>query len=204
MLGKFLSHITTAVGNSKRHPQNQFADHGAASGGCIVEKGVLLSFEVNSERCVIPEGVTELREFAINYNRDRIKEVVLPSTIRYIREHNFSSCVNLERINFPEGLVEIGERAFENCGALKEVFLPQSLRNVKRRAFYACKGLRKIHISGQLGEIGEEAFAFCEKLEEVHLPGGVRKSAHFNRAGHWSASKTSGRSANPHSAIAGG
>ena len=106
MLGKFLSHITTAVGNSKRHPQNQFADHGAASGGCIVEKGVLLSFEVNSERCVIPEGVTELREFAINYNRDRIKEVVLPSTIRYIREHNFSSCVNLERINFPEGLVE--------------------------------------------------------------------------------------------------
>ena len=94
----------------------------------VIENGILVSYKVTSDICVIPEGVTELKKFAINYDCDKIKEIVLPSTLRYIREHNFSSCRNLERINFPEGLIEIEERALECCYALKEVSLPGSLR----------------------------------------------------------------------------
>ena len=122
------------------------ADPQQAVDGCIIENGILISYEVQSECCIIPEGVTELKDFAIKFNRDRIKEVVLPSTIRYIRKHNFSSCKNLARINFPEGLLEIGEQAFDYCDALKEIkpkttaFMP--VRAWKR--FVLVTGCRKL------------------------------------------------------------
>lgn len=140
----------------------------------VVENGILVSYKVTSDVCVIPEGVTEVKSFAINYDRDKIKEIILPSTIRYIREHNFSSCDNLERINFPEGLLEIEERALENCNALKEISLPSSLRKIGERAFSFCEGLEHVSLKEGIREIGESAFSGNKRLKELQLPGTIR------------------------------
>lgn len=175
MLGRILSLLgikgkqaSPTVANRASGPLNKTGD------GCVIENGILISYEVKSEICVIPEGVTELKNFAINYGRDKIEEVVLPSTLRYIRQHNFSSCKNLKRINLPEGLMEIEERSFEYCDALQEITLPNSLRTIGPKAFYACKSLRCVNFGNGIQKIGEEAFAFCNGLEKLSFPGSLR------------------------------
>lgn len=140
----------------------------------VIENGILISYKVISDVCVIPEGVTELKSFAINYDRSKIKEIILPSTIRYIRENNFSSCKNLERINFPEGLLEIEDNALESCYALKEVSLPASLRKIGNRAFSCCEGLEHVCLKEGIREIGESAFSSNKSLKELQLPGTIR------------------------------
>lgn len=135
--------------------------------GCVIENGVLIAYEVTSGCCVIPEGVTELRDFAINRDRDKITEVVLPSTIRHLRQYNFSGCKNLKKINFPEGLLTIGSKALDDCDALEQVILPDSLQRVESSAFYGCDSLRQVRFGKGIRFVGEEAFAFCKSLQQV-------------------------------------
>ena len=47
-------------------------------------------------------------------------------------------------VTIPEGVAEIGERAFEGCAALREVILPQTVRKIGPWAFYKCVHLTRI------------------------------------------------------------
>ena len=100
---------------------------GGQRGGNATAQGEPAFFEAE-ERCVIPEGVTDLRDFPIQCRRENMKELILPSTIQRIQKHCFSYYQHLQKIRFPEGLLEIEEGAFKNCRALKEVLLPDSLQ----------------------------------------------------------------------------
>ncbi len=158
-------------------PQSQNTDP-----GCVIENGVLISYAVTSARCVIPEGVTELRSFAINRDRDKITEVVLPSTIRCLRQYNFSGCKNLKRIHFPEGLRVIESKALDDCDALEQVTLPDSLERVEKAAFYGCDSLKQVRFGKGIRSVGEEAFAFCKTLEQVTFtkgPEGIDQKAFY-------------------------
>ena len=57
-----------------------------------------------------------------------------------------------EKRRDPEGVTEIGERAFDGCEKLKSVVIPEGLT-----------------------KIGAGAFSDCEKLESVVIPKGVTK-----------------------------
>jgi hypothetical protein len=134
--------------------------------GCVIENGILISYEVTSPRCVIPEGVTELRGFAINRGRDQITEVVLPSTIRHLGEHSFSGCKNLKTINFPEGLQVIESKALDDCDALEQVILPDSLESIADDAFEGCVDLLLICREGTFGE----TYAKANQIPYIIVP----------------------------------
>jgi hypothetical protein len=83
--------------------------------------------------------VTEIGEKAfgsIMWGGCRIQSIVLPPTITKISEEAFALCANLYSINLPEGLVEIGKRAF--CGnlALTKLYIPNSVRRIDDGAFW--------------------------------------------------------------------
>jgi hypothetical protein len=63
---------------------------------------------------VIPEGVTEIREYAFAGGED-IHVVTLPSTLRKIGAHSFAGCGFIKKIIIPRSVEEIGAGAFEGC-----------------------------------------------------------------------------------------
>ena len=74
----------------------------------------------------------------------------------------------------PEGVVSIGDYAFENCFNLLEAVLPESLERIGESAFDDCEMLSLITLPSGLTEIGDYAFRNCGSLTHINLPEGVR------------------------------
>ena len=51
---------------------------------------------------------------------------------------------NLKELEIGEGMVEIGEGAFEGCTSLTIVKLPASLKLIRQNAFASCTSLQKV------------------------------------------------------------
>ncbi len=113
----------------------------------------------------------------------KIKTVKIPNTIKIVGSIAFSSCPNLERVTFSEGLETIGDYAFYSCTKLKNAELTESLvsigisafqndaivdvdlrKNVKsigKNCFKDCKSLGSVYIGKSVEIIGENAFEGC-------------------------------------------
>lgn len=78
-------------------------------------------------------------------------------------------------VEIPEGVTEIGARAFEFCDFIEEVEIKsKSLKVIGKYAFQACKNLRTFKIES-LSSIEEYAFAGCESLQCFEVPNGTIK-----------------------------
>ena len=77
---------------------------------------------------------------------------------------------DIERVELPEGLESIGDRAFSYCGNLTSVELPDSLTNIGNRAFSSCSGLASIELPERLESIGDRVFSYCFSLTAIELP----------------------------------
>lgn len=83
---------------------------------------------------VVPEGVEELATGCFSIC-NRITEIQLPSTLKSVgdpvgRYAGFYYCLNLEKINIPEGVETLTGYAFRNCAKLKSLKLPASLKTL--------------------------------------------------------------------------
>ncbi len=99
-------------------------------------------------------------------------EYEVPKSVRQI-EYAFNGASKLESVILPEGLEEIGYRAFENCAGLKSVTLPQSLRSIKSSAFCGCASLNDVVLPEGLNYLEPLAFKGCSSLENIVLPEGL-------------------------------
>ncbi len=79
---------------------------------------------------------------------------------------------NIERIVFPEGLIEIGSYAFSNC-KIKEIVLPNSITSIERATF-SISLIEKITLPENLVYILDNAFQFCKNLKSIELPSQVK------------------------------
>lgn len=74
-----------------------------------------------------------------------LREITLPDSLRYIGEYAFYGCPRLTKVvtqSEASELVEIGNRAFQNCGMLVNVqFLGSKLKRVGNYAFLNCTTL---------------------------------------------------------------
>ena len=66
-----------------------------------------------------------------------VESVILPSTLRRIKDSTFYGCKNLRSIKLPDNLGYIGQMCFQYSG-LTEVQIPKSCIEVKNSAFYHC------------------------------------------------------------------
>ncbi len=73
----------------------------------------------------------------------------------------------------PEGVTEIGEYAFYNCGSLGSVTLPDGLTTIGEYAFHYSQKIRSFSLPESLTTIGRFAFNNCDALTSVTIPGGV-------------------------------
>lgn len=102
----------------------------------------------------------------------RTPSVSVAPGCRRVAEGAFEGESHLERVALPEGLEEIGERAFAES-ALRSFEAPGSMRSVGAEAFAGCKALSIVKLAEGLSEIGERAFAECASCEGVRIPASV-------------------------------
>lgn len=127
------------------------------------------------KKIVVKAGVTRIGNYAFAWH-ENVKQVVLPiEGLLSIGERAFNDCKSLTEITIPEGVESIGEYAFCDCEKLKSITLPQSLKEIGAAAFYWCSSLKNIILPDGLESIPSSAFARCYYLESVEIPNSVKK-----------------------------
>ena len=154
---------------------------------------------------VIPEGITEIGDFAFSncpslenilvsadnpsyvsinnccLSKDLRKLIfgcrssIIPEGISMIEESAFEGCVGLTSIVMPEGVKEIGWDAFSGCTGLTNIVISDSVTEINGGAFFGCTSLTSIVIPEGVTEIGESAFGGCVGLTSVVMPKSVTK-----------------------------
>jgi hypothetical protein len=130
-----------------------------------------------SEKVVVPASIGGIPVTAIEgigfYNHEEIKQFVLPEGLVSIGDSAFNCCTALTSINLPESLVSIEAWAFRGCTALADINLPQSLTSIGGAAFEGCTALTSINLPENLISIGYDAFKDCAQLTNINLPKGL-------------------------------
>ena len=99
----------------------------------------------------------------------RIESFTFGEGITRIADAMFSA-TGLTEITLPEGITEIGERAFSNCKQLNNVEFPSTLLHIGERAFSGCNAISSLSLPRSLEAIGEAAFKECDSLTEISVP----------------------------------
>lgn len=72
----------------------------------------------------------------------------------------------------PEGVMEIGERAFADMKYITKVTFPKSLRTIKKEAFDRCSSLQFVKIGDDVS-IERDSFTYCTALDSIYLGNNV-------------------------------
>ena len=89
--------------------------------------------------------------------------------MQYVGEGVFGYLSNMEEINLPEGLKEIGGRAFEGCEKLWIDKLPETLEFIGESAFEGCSSIPEVTLPENLTRIGDKAFKNCTGIYKVTI-----------------------------------
>ena len=90
--------------------------------------------------------------------------VKIPDGVTEIGYKAFEHRDRLKKIIISDSVTEIGEKTFESCRSLKEITLPDSITVIGKGAFNFCTSLESITVPDSVIEIGDSAFWYCESL----------------------------------------
>lgn len=122
------------------------------------------------------------------FENSKIFAVEFPDSLQDIRNKAFSNCKNLEHVNFGHGIQYIGsssgmdgERCFQSCHKLKRIEFPEQVRGIGEKAFMNC-GLEEVVFHEGLTNIFASAFAYCDELKKIFLSDSLQYIGRFNFA----------------------
>ncbi|MCR5135679.1 MAG: leucine-rich repeat protein, partial [Oscillospiraceae bacterium] len=179
-------------------PQGVRIIGGSAFGGCHSLETVIIPESVttigdtafmscsNLNSISIPDSVTSVgaNPFTLCKNLETI-DITPEQTYLAIIDHVLFSkpdkrliaypyTLQEESYRIPNGILIVGDRAFDSCDKLAEISFPDSLKQIGFRAFYGATQLKHVVIPGRVESIGNMAF-FRSGLEHVALPSGLRQ-----------------------------
>ncbi len=101
---------------------------------------------------------------------------MLPSTIKEIDAKAFFDCSMLKEINIPDGLVKIGENAFNKCYALRAIILPDDCSFAETGALQSFANNCKIISNKQpFKVVNGKLLEYRGTKSEVVVPRGVKQ-----------------------------
>ena len=119
----------------------------------------------------IPEGVETIAHSACK--NSNIEEVRFPDTMRHLSPKAFSGCKRLKKIEFGNGLLDIGigENAlvFSDCTALENIEVPSHVTTIGGGSFQDCQSLKQIIFHEGLTHIFDRAFHNIMKKTMVSI-----------------------------------
>ena len=123
-------------------------------------------FSTKITECNFPDGLDEIGDAA--FYATRLKEAILPNSCQtFTGTDHFALNYELEKVRFPEGLSIIPESFVDNCIELTEFTMPNSIVEIGDRAFWQCGKLQELKLSSNLKSIGLEGLYYCKGLETI-------------------------------------
>ncbi len=111
-----------------------------------------------------------LRKYTQEYN---VRDIMIPEGVIRIGNHAFEQNKQLISVVIPEGVIEIGSYAFNGCRNLQRIYLPSTLKRIGRFAFRDCPIVEVILPQGM--EIVEKnAFQSCTNMRRFYMPDSVK------------------------------
>lgn len=102
-------------------------------------------------------------------SRNDVKHIKIEEGIESIGVNKsvFYGLVNLEDIEFPNSLNEIGYYCFSGCTKLQQIALPKNLTRLVWASFAGCTSLTTVTIPKSVTDSGANSFVGCESLTEI-------------------------------------
>ena len=120
-----------------------------------------------------------------------ITSLKLPSTIKKMEYCSIGFCFDLEKMNLPASVEELGERCFVNCPKLDDFTLDEGNKHfvLEANMLMSADKTRMVHLFGASDEnksvsvtlpstvktIDNGAFCYCLGLKEITLPEGLEE-----------------------------
>ena len=102
----------------------------------------------------------------------KVGGVTIPEGVTNIGGRAFADCSRLTSVTIPSSVTSIGKSAFYGCSGLTSVTIPSSVTSIGDYAFFGCSGLTSVTIPSSVTSIGEPAFYGCESLDTVYVSAG--------------------------------
>ena len=111
-----------------------------------------------------------------------LAEVTIPATatlggksykVINVGNSAFMECYNLTSVTLPDGLVSIGNYAFQNTG-IKGIAFPKTLKSIGEGAFEDCWQITAVTLPDNLESVGSFAFSYMSNLQKVVLPSTIQ------------------------------
>lgn len=102
-----------------------------------------------------------------------ITEVAIPEGVISIGDRAFEWCENLTNIVIPEGVISIGRMSFQYCRNLDRILFPASLTAIGGYAFQFCSNLINLNIAEGITIIEDGTFRGCKKLTSIIISEGI-------------------------------
>ncbi len=107
------------------------------------------------------------------FSSKTITALTLPDTVKSIGWGAFNRCTALQSVDLGNGLVDIGDTAFQGCTKLKTLVIPDSTEIIRKGAFYGCSQLNSLSLGDHVRYIGTAAFQGAV-LTSITIPGSVK------------------------------
>ena len=149
----YLVKCISSLSNIQIHPDTKVIAHNSFKNKC------------DSSRIVFPNGLLEIHSNAF-YDCKRLKEIMLPPSLKYL---NGFSCTSIKNLCVPISVEKIGHGSFYGCESLISVSFCNSLQDIDDSAFGKCTSLKEIAFPNSLKTIGKDCFAKCRELIVTHF-----------------------------------
>ena len=123
---------------------------------------------------VVNEGVTALGAYC--FTGDNFTSVLLPNSLIKIGSNAFSYTWEVEEINIPDSVTEIGELAF-SMSHVKRVKLSKNLTTISPQLFYYAK-LEELDIPEGVTSFGYHAIDYCTSLKSITFPSTLKRDGY--------------------------
>ena len=103
---------------------------------------------------------------------------VSAASTEVVFEYTGKGCVvpkDVTIVLFHPSVIEVENRAFEDCNYLREAVFNEGLKKIGAAAFWKCTSLSSVTLPSTVTEIGNDAFSFCNNLREVVFNEGLQK-----------------------------
>ena len=137
---------------------------------------IYCSIKGDSDHFIIPEGVTLICKHAF-YLCNRLKRIVLPTTLEYLENNPFSGCSQLEIENHSKSYFIKDDVIYNKFGtavigalnkiSTKRLALLDGIKTINRNSFWNCKGIEEIVFPKSLIDIGYNPFVGCSNIHFV-------------------------------------
>lgn len=123
----------------------------------------------NITSVILPSSIKYIRDEA--FRGCGLKSINIPSSVILIGRYSFGDCA-LTSLNIPDGLTSISTGAFSGCSFVS-VTIPNSVKSICSSAFSGCENLEEINFGNNVSYIGSRAFSACRKLSDFEVPNSV-------------------------------